>query len=75
MSYALEQDATVSREILDALQRVVLNPLAAEGRLGGEQEIVIPVGSLPSGAYSVRVRATLTNGRTLVQQRALIIAR
>jgi hypothetical protein len=75
LRFRLPDDATVTVEVVDALQRVVLNPLAAEARLGGEHEIVIPVGSLPSGAYSVRVRATLTNGRTLVQQRALIIAR
>jgi hypothetical protein len=41
MSYALEQDATVSREILDALQRVVLNPFAAETRLAGDHELVV----------------------------------
>lgn len=75
MSYALEQDATVSREILDALQRVVLIPLAAEARLGGDHELVIPVGSLPSGAYSVRVKAVLANGKMITEQRPLIIAR
>ena len=75
LRFRLPDDATVTVEVVDALQRVVLNPLAAEVRLGGDHELVIPVGSLPSGAYSVRLRAALANGRTLVQQRALIIAR
>ena len=75
MSYALEQDATVSREILAALQRVVLNPLAAETRLAGDHELSLSVGTLPSGTYSVRVKALLANGTLLLEQRPLIIVR
>ena len=75
LRFRLPGAATVTVEIVDALQRVVLQPLIAEERTEGEHELAIPVGTLPSGVYSVRVRARVTNGRTLVQQRPLIIAR
>jgi hypothetical protein len=71
----LLEDATVTVEVVDALKRVVLLPINAEERRGGGHEIMIPLATLPSGVYSVRVRATLKNGKILMQQRQLIIAR
>jgi hypothetical protein len=62
-------------EILDALQRTVLAPMTAEVLKQGEHDIAISIGSLPSVAYTVRVRAVVANGKMLAEQRPLIIAR
>jgi hypothetical protein len=75
LRFGLPADAHISVEIIDALQRMVLKPLNNELRLKGDHEIAIGVGHLPSGAYSIRVNATLTNGKTLIQNRQLLIVR
>lgn len=52
---SLSANAQVTVEVIDALQRLVMLPIANQEYLRGDHEIIIPVGSLPSGAYSVRV--------------------
>jgi hypothetical protein len=75
LRFHLPQEATVSVEVLDALQRRVLLPVNTEHRDFGTYELSIPVGNLTNGAYSVRLRAILSNGVILFQQLSLIIAR
>jgi hypothetical protein len=75
IQYELPSDATMTIEILDALQRTVLAPMTAEVLKQGEHDIAISIGSLPSVAYTVRVRAVVANGKMLAEQRPLIIAR
>jgi hypothetical protein len=75
LRFRLPDEAIVTVEIVDALQRVVLAPAKASVMQQGEHEIVIPVGSLASGVYSVRIKANLAAGSTLAEQRPLIIVR
>jgi hypothetical protein len=75
ISFTLPQDATVNIEVIDALQRKILSPLADQLLSQGGQTIIVPVASLPSGAYSVRIIAHLVNGATLMERRTLVIVR
>jgi hypothetical protein len=75
LSFRLPDEAATTIEIVDALQRTVLIPQANVVLPKGNQEFTISVGSLPSGAYSVRVKAVLKNGVVLLENRSLIIVR
>jgi hypothetical protein len=75
LRFTLPGKATTTVEIIDALQRVALTPLNAVPLQEGEQNVAVPVGSLTTGAYFVRLRAVLANGVVLTNQRSLIIAR
>jgi Secretion system C-terminal sorting domain len=73
ISYSLEQDATLSVEIVDALQRVVLRPVGDETREAGSYMLSVPTRTLPSGAYTVRLTTKNTEGIPTRQIQSLIL--
>jgi hypothetical protein len=75
LRFTLPEDAITSIEVLDALQRTVLTPQEPVLLSKGANELALVIGSLPSGSYSLRVKAILTNGKLIVEHRSLIIAR
>ncbi len=75
ISYSLEEDATVTMEILDALQRVVLRPIIQENRQAGAYLLSVPVTTLPSGMYSVRMSVQPIAGMPIRQVLPLLINR
>jgi IPT/TIG domain len=75
LRFYLPDNATVTLELIDAFNRPVLQLLAQQQLLSGMQEMNIPVGSLVSGVYAVRIVAHLENGKTLMNQKALLVTR
>lgn len=75
LRFYLPDNATVTLELIDAFNRPVLHLLERQQLLRGTQEMNIPVGSLVSGVYAVRIIAHLENGKTLMNQKTLLIAR
>jgi hypothetical protein len=75
LRFRLPSKATTTIEIVDALQRTILAPMTATALERGEHELSLSVGTLPSGTYTVRVKALLANGALLLEQRPLIIVR
>jgi hypothetical protein len=75
LSYSLGQEATISIEILDALQRTVLQPIQAESREAGAYLLAIPLHTLPSGVYSIRFSSHHGSQAPLRRVQPLIIQR
>ena len=73
--FRLPENATVTVELTDALQRVILAPIQSAALLQGEHEFILPVGSCSAGTYALRVKAILPNGKMLLVQRPIIIVR
>ena len=70
INYSLDEEATASIEILDALQRTVMKPLNQHKQDAGAYTIVVPISQLITGTYSVRLTTVSSNGniRRAVQQ-------
>jgi hypothetical protein len=75
LRFTLPDDATTSIEIIDALQRSVLIPQEPSRLSRGNHELSLSIGLLPSGSYSVVVKAILSNGKTILERRSLMIVR
>ena len=73
--FRLPENATVTVELYDALQRVILAPLQSVTLTEGEHDYTLPVGTCSAGAYSLRVKAVLANGKLLFVQRPIMIVR
>jgi hypothetical protein len=75
LSYTLNADATVSIEIVDALQRVVMQPLRMEDREAGAYMLTVPTHSLATGAYTVRLTLHPRSGVPVRHVSSLLIHR
>lgn len=75
VSYQLPQQATVSIEILDALQRVVFRPLEQFPQNANTYDVTVPISTLPPGFYTVRLTTVGAAGEVMQEHRQLLIAR
>lgn len=74
LSYNLEESATITVEILDVLQRVVVTPLTNHAQDAGSYALVIPTAHLNVGAYSLRITTRTASGQLLRAVQSLLIA-
>jgi hypothetical protein len=65
--YTLLNDATVTLEVVNALQQRVALPLRSVRQPAGKQSVVLNAAALPSGVYTVRLIAAQTNGTVAIK--------
>jgi hypothetical protein len=75
LSYSLRQDAVVTVEIVDALQRVAIAPVVHQQYERGAYLLTVPIQHLTAGGYSVRLTAQMPDGTIMRRIQALSIQR
>jgi hypothetical protein len=62
LSYSLAENATITIEIVDVLQRTIATPLLNHAQTLGSYALGIPTAHLPAGTYNIRVQTNTESG-------------